>query len=410
MMKSRSAYVWRRDLSAQQMRKIDGIGHLRRRIMPAQLAEDCAFARCQLRLPRDWYNVYAATEGKWKGKRVTLDFQIRPLFVDYAVAVYQRVIADALAYYPSFTRYEVVDGPLAGERRLVFPDKLDEAAAYWMQTRAWWVMEHTDVAVAETCRVTRDETDRGPVTVHLSLDRPQVNENTQDEVAAVMAKGRTFPIDSKPRTCDPKLALDLFVELSLPELVLLNWPLVRKPPSDADRQLHAAIDSFDLEGVRAALAAGADPNTTLDEDFADVPLTRVCEFEHWHRHTRGQSDWRHLPKAYPGPDAIEKIRMIDTLVEAGAAVDWAPPNELTPLAEATLSADAAVVRHLLDLGADPSIRCHDDETESAWGTAWEFADYRCNPHVDNDDRSAWEALTSRWPEPFGGFGEGKQNS
>lgn len=402
-MMSRPAYVWRRNLSAQQMRRLAGTRELRERVLPAKLAEDCAFTRCQLRLPGDWYDGHASVAGKWKGKQVTFDLRIRTLFLDYAVAVYQRVVADALAYYPGFTRYEVIDGPLAGERRLVFPDKLDEAAAYWMRVRARWVMEHTDVAVAETCRATHDKSKRRTVTVHLSLDRPRVDRDTQDEVVAVMAEGQTFPVDPKPRKCDQQLALDHFVELSLPELVLLNWPLVRKPPSETDRELHAAVEVFDLEGVRAALEAGADPNSTLGKPFAQTSLAKICESELWREQSGGRG-------SSAKPDTDLQIRMIDLLVEAGAAVDWAPPNELTPLAAAALNADAAVVRHLIDLGADPSIRCHDDNDESAWGSAWEFARYRCNPHVDNDDWSAWEALKSRWPEPFGSFGKGKQNS
>lgn len=45
-----------------------------------------------------------------------------------------------------------------------------------------------------------------------------------------------------------------------------------------------------------------------------------------------------------------------------------------------------------------------DDDEREWGSAWEFADYRCNPHVQHDDYSAWDALVARWPKPYGGFG------
>jgi hypothetical protein len=391
------------------MRKITAIETMRHRFLSPALVETCRFARCQLQDTPRWYNVGHSADGVWNGTPVYFDFILRPLFADYAVAIYRQVLADALAYYPDFMRCGISDGPLVGERRLVFPDRLDEAAAYWMQTRALYLMERSDIAVPESCTVTVDPNstrvgNRIKAQVHLVLDRPETTVETRNEVAAAMSSGQAFPVDLKPRKCDPRASLDMFTELSLPELVLLNWPQVQKKPRAVDQLLHKAVEKFDYDGVRNALAAGADPNCLPDEQYPQCALTTVASYKHWMRQPSNGNDWDELRRRFPGPSAEEIIRMIDLLVDAGAALDWAAPNELTPLAEASLNSDAAVVSHLTELGADPSIRCHSDEYPSELGTAWEFADYRCNPHADNDDDSAWNALSAAWPEPYGGFG------
>lgn len=404
----REAYVWRRHFSWDQMRKITSIDSMRRRFLPPDLVESCRFARCQLRDTEKWYNVSHSADGVWNGTPVCFDFIIRPLFAEYAVAIYRQVLKDVLAYYPNLMRYEVVDGPLVGERRLVFPDRLDEAAAHWMQSRAWYLIQRCDIAVPESCTVTLDPNairsgNRIKAEVHLVLDRPETTGETRDEVAAVMSSGRAFPVDPELRTGDPRATMDMFSELSLPELVLLNWPQVQKKPREVDRRLHQAIENFDYDGVRKALAEGADPNCLPDRECPECPLATVAGYKHWMRQPSKGRDSEELRRQCPGPTAEEINRMIDLLVDAGAAVDWAAPDELPPLAEATLDSDAAVVTHLLELGADPSIRCHTDEHPSEEGTAWEFADYRCNPDVDHDDDSAWNALVAKWPDPHGGF-------
>ncbi len=43
------------------------------------------------------------------------------------------------------------------------------------------------------------------------------------------------------------------------------------------------------------------------------------------------------------------------------------------MAEAALNGEEAVVRHLLALGADPSIRCHTDDHPADMGSAWDCA-------------------------------------
>lgn len=398
---SERAYVWRRQFSWEQLVKLWSVRWMRERFRQRNLEELSRFARCQLRDAPSRDEAHVRCDGKWDGKRVVFDITVRPLVKEYAIAVYARLLDGALRYYPTFLRWEAEDGPLVGERRLVFPDRLDEAAAYWMQGQAWRMMVDTDVAVAESCRVAVRKGAPKQVDVDITIDRVLTEDEVREELVPRLGRGGPLPVDPKPRKCDPQVVSGLFTELSLPELVLLNWEQVRKPPTAADRALHAAIGRFDQDGVRAALADGADPNGTLDKRFADVPLTQVVSFKHWMQQTAGGHDWDVLRRQFPGPSTDEIIQMIDLLVEAGAALDWAPPDRHTPLAEAALNGEEAVVRHLLALGADPSIRCHTDDHSAGMGNAWDYAAYHCDGDAGNHDRSAWEALEEVWPEPFG---------
>ena len=148
------------------------------------------------------------------------------------------------------------------------------------------------------------------------------------------------------------------------------------------------------------MSKGADPNGIGDYD--QTPLQRVLDFK-WADHRPYESEEQYQRDLeILGPTPQELIAMIDVLVEAGAHVDWAAPNECTPLAEACLHSTAEVVTHLLELGADPSIRCHDDEYPSEAGTAWDFAAMRCDGlDEDRNDESLWNALAAVHKEPWG---------
>lgn len=398
---TKQAYVWRRQFSWEQLVKLQSVRWMRERFRRRKLLDLCRFARCQLRDAPSRDEIQVRCDGEWEGDRVEFDVTVQPLVKRYAIAVYARLLDAALRYYPTFTRWEAEDGPLVGERRLVFPDRLDEAAAYWMRVHAWREMEDTDIAVAESCRVSVRKGAPKQVDVDIAVDRVLTADEVREELVPRLGRGGPLPVDPTPRKCDPQIVSGLFTELSLPELVLLNWEQVRKPPTAADRALLEAIERFDHDGVREALAAGADPNATLDDRLADAPLTRVASFRFWWQHEPSGEPWDVLQKRYPGPSTDEIIRMIDLLIEAGAVLDWAPPNEHTPLAEAALNGEEAVVRHLLALGADPSIRCHTDDHPAEMGSAWDYAAYHCDGDVGNHDRSAWEALADVWPEPFG---------
>lgn len=91
--------------------------------------------------------------------------------------------------------------------------------------------------------------------------------------------------------------------------------------------LGAASRGGDLDGVRAALNAGADPNADLGVGVRAV----------------------HIAAARGYPDLLE------LLVDRGANINARTNSGATPLLLASTSAPGSMVRLLLDLGADPAI-------------------------------------------------------
>lgn len=416
----KNAFIWRRQYSPEQMDKIDR-AHNVREWFDNETLNLSRFSRCQL-IDRDrWYNHVDSFDGVWEGKDVIFEPRIRPLYYDYAMKVYKQALKDAFNYYPGFDKHYFVDGPQVGERQLVFPDRLDEAAYCWIRNRCFELAKGDDITVTETFKVYPDdsgvlveETDRkgnqialrSGVIVEISLDLEKTNEDsfnkifnkTIKKIRKAISKGKPYPVDTKPRKYEEYL-LGLITEFSLPELVLLNWDQARKPLSEADKRLFDAIEHFDIDAIKAALDAGADPNAVQEDDR--TPLVEVVSYVHAdYVPINSDEDYQQALIDYPGPTADEINRVVDMLVAAGAVIDWAGYKEDPPIVEACLNGQAGVIEHLLDLGADPSIRSVESE-EVCWGDAWEYAAFRCDPMIDHDDDSAWKVLIDRFKYPFG---------
>jgi len=312
------------------------------------------------------------------------------MLAEYAAVVYQQAVKDLMAYYPHCTRHEIVDGPMIGERRIVFPDFLNEAATTWLRSRFWEIAEHGNILLKECISSSPHD---GGLCMILVLDREKIDDAVSKNAAAVIANTGTFPVSDEPKRIEVKAMYEMLAEVSLPELVPLNWDDVKPPCGPHEKDLFGAISTLELEKMRNALLNEANPNA-LEEQYphnsALAALVSAVEF---------------FDEKFPGESKPEKIQLvikgIHMLVEAGAAVNWAPFEENTPLAQACIQGDPEIIEALIELGADPSIRCYSDEYPSEWGTAWEFADYLCNPHASNDDFRAWNALMKHFKEPYG---------
>jgi len=171
------AYVWCRQFSRDRLGQLSGIRRARSLWLDEDTRRRSAFSRIQIGDTDKRYNVYRSIDGMWEGREVFFDLTIRPLFIRYAVDVFRRALADTYDHYPNFTRVEFEDGPLAGERRVIFPDRLDEAATTWLHSRFWQIAEKGDVRVNEGfsakfvedgCRVGN----RVKVSFEIDLDRP----------------------------------------------------------------------------------------------------------------------------------------------------------------------------------------------------------------------------------------------
>lgn len=135
-----------------------------------------------------------------------------------------------------------------------------------------------DVRVAESISasfVGHDVTlGRVAVRIEIDLDRAQTDETTWHEVDECLSTGKLPKIDPSPRRCDGSLALGMLKEVSVPELFALNWDACQAEANIADGALLDAAKVIDLDGMRTALAAGADSNRFHKGSRSGTPAAR----------------------------------------------------------------------------------------------------------------------------------------
>lgn len=389
------AFVWNRQYSFAQFHKFNQI-ELAREWLNETTKAHAMFARCQLIDTDERYRPYQSFEGIWEGDAVYFVPEVRPLFVDYAVAIYKQTLAEAHQRFQRFTDYIIEDGKMVGERRIHFPKKLDLAAGQWMRNRFWQLAESGEIKVPESLRAHCQNNGftmngRKQVALVISLDFPTITKDIWNQVVDCVSNGKTLPLDLTPRACNAAAAMALLGEVSLTEMYPVNWEVLKKPMSAMDKALFAALQQYDFVAVRQALVAGANPNTCGNDNEVTLQLAVNFRWADIRPYTTDEQYRKDLIAL--GPSVQQKIEMINLLVEFGAHVDWTSPNEATPLADACLNSSAEVVTHLLDLGADPSIVCYDDESPSSIGSAWDCAAYR----DDKGNDTIWNALEARYP-------------
>lgn len=404
----RRPHVWRRAFSYDQFEKIDKVARMRREL-PTDVATATKFARCQIRDPGGWYRVSHSFDGIWQGEPVSFDPVIRPLFMEYAIRLYEQAARDAAERFPGFTDHLVEDGPEIGERRIVFTSPLHDLALPYMIRRMWSLHEDRVVSVAESISVQPDEPcgrigGRRQMKLFVTLDRPSTDKSTWEEVRACFAEGKVFPIDTSSRQCDFKLAGPMRCEMSLPELAYLNWEDVRKPLSEADKMLFKAVETFNPAEISRCLALGADPNAI--DHVGETPLIELASTDRWEsvKPEPGES-WEDLRARIPPVTFDERKACIQVLLSAGAHLDVSGPNSSTSLSRAILSKDEELLEWLLELGTDDTIMGFDDSFPGEWPTAWDRAISECSAAGGPEEREqaerTWKILRRHRQAPDG---------
>src|SRR5881628_3324758 len=144
--------------------------------------------------------------------------------------------------------------------------------------------------------------------------------------------------DDRPRVkkllkTDPRLATGLIDAARLCESKIVHWIYA------GDTALHLAAAGYRAELVRLLLAAGADPNSTMN-----------------HR----QSGLLHYAADgyINGPDwnAERQVKTIQCLLDAGADINAQDKNGATPLHRAVRTRCAAAVKCLLERGSNATLK------------------------------------------------------
>jgi ankyrin repeat protein len=128
---------------------------------------------------------------------------------------------------------------------------------------------------------------------------------------------------------DPGIATAVVTEPRLYDSKIFHWIYV------GDTALHLAAAGYRIEIVKLLLAAGADPNATMNH--------------------RRSGPLHYAADGYvSGPvwNAARQVKTIQCLLDAGAAIDAGDKNGATPLHRAVRTRCAASVKYLLERGAD----------------------------------------------------------
>ena len=175
------------------------------------------------------------------------------------------------------------------------------------------------------------------------LDRDEAK-GCFDEISDAMA----YPYNRESRSYRWEEIRDLFTELSLKQLSLMNLELLHKH-SDIDEDLFRACSALDIQGVKHAISRGANVNA-LDKR-GESALQKAVE---------GFSFYRIEPdKSYS--DEERSLAIVDLLVSHGADVDLFGVEGMQPITCAYYEHSPAMIKHLLELGSDPNYNSYRSE-------------------------------------------------
>ena len=131
---------------------------------------------------------------------------------------------------------------------------------------------------------------------------------------------------------DPGLITGMVTEPRLYDSKIFHWIYV------GDTALHLAAAGYRVEIVQLLLAAGADPNATMNHRRSG-PLHYAAD-----GYVNG-----------PVWNAGRQVKTIQCLLDAGAEINAGDKNGATPLHRAVRTRCAAAVKYLLERGADATL-------------------------------------------------------
>lgn len=178
------------------------------------------------------------------------------------------------------------------------------------------------------------------------LDRDEAK-GSLDEISDVMG----YPYNREPRSYRWEEIRDLFTELSLKQLSLMNLELLHKH-TDIDEDLFRACNALDIQGVKFAISRGANVNA-LDKTGESALQKAVEDFSFYgieiDKSYSDEERTRITDAAYERALAI-----VDLLISHGADVDLFGVEGRQPITCAYYEHSPAMIKHLLELGSDPN--------------------------------------------------------
>lgn len=169
----------------------------------------------------------------------------------------------------------------------------------------------------------------------------------------------THPYKKEPKTYSWEEIKDLFTQLTLKQLSLMNKKCLHKH-SKIDEMLFCACSQLDFEGVKTAVRMGANVNAL--DDMGESALQHAIEYFDCHGLNCDQTYSEEESQAIKDDNYKKCIKIVDYLLEQGADIDLYGTDGLQPLACAYYARNIDMIKHLLEKGSDPnynSFRCDD---------------------------------------------------
>jgi hypothetical protein len=386
------AYVWTREHSPQRLRMLGDVSATWSDLFgePRRLGHyagiQWAGERWRIRNYRGPNNC----QGFVDGRRVTVHPRVIPARSWYARELYLRALARTRARYPDFDAHRFVDGDRVGERRIEFLNERHSLSKSHLSTALWMVAKDASPVVHEACLLEPCDAwgsaaaatstfERAPHPDHVraTLILDVVESSVPDLTGIVddLKEGRLPRLSPDPLHFSFDDIKDGLVELSDPELVVLNWEDALPAPTEADDALWKAAYALDADRIERAIADGADVNASRDD--YNCLLARVIEGWQDHRFLCEASDEdlarqkRTRPVAEISRDQM--LAILRRLLDAGAHPDLHSPEQTPAIVDAALAGEPAVAALLLDYGADGSIAAFWDGAPGTWPAAWDYA-------------------------------------
>ncbi len=271
----KSAYIWTREHSPERLRLIDDL----RRTWTYLFGENPKrghYAGIQWRAKPhcDWSGA-GQFECMLDGRSVTVHMYTVTARAWYARELYRRALAITRARYPDFEAHRFVDGDRIGERRIEFLNERHALSHGHIFTVLWRTAKDDNPVVREACLLEPCSQRGTPAGAEDRWEKPQldhiratvilnVQEAKDDDAAHVIASmkaGLTPDLASDPISLSFDDVREGFVELSQPELVLLNWEDALAALTDSDEALWTAAYKLDPDGIKRAIAEGANVNS-----------------------------------------------------------------------------------------------------------------------------------------------------
>ena len=202
----------------------------------------------------------------------------------------------------------------------------------------------------------------------LGEDKTDIRINTQfiinaNNIGEIEEKRRTnkenlylYPFSKEMVSYEWNDIKDFFIELTPEEIALANGRAIHKKQTENDKQLYKACSNLDLQGVKQAIANGANVNSL--SEFGDTAIIRCIEATELggmgnEKMPEDEASWeeRVAVKEIREPIAI---KIISYLIDNGADVNLFGFDGTHPLTECYLNDSIGLMKFLLENGAKPN--------------------------------------------------------